>query len=140
MDGAPLVCAICGVAGSAHEFFTIGTKGSKGINRASGLRNDSISVVPEQHVHPNCRRDYCHSTNISKDNRSRENAGSQSATIQRRRSADQTFDYIFFIISSFYFFKKLHILKLGWAADSSASLGGPVDQLLQIIYYYFYYY
>ena len=46
----------------------------------------------------------------------------------------------FFIISSFYFFKKLHILKLGWAADSSASLGGPVDQLLQIIYYYFYYY
>ena len=24
MDGAPLVCAICGVAGSAHEFSTIG--------------------------------------------------------------------------------------------------------------------
>ena len=38
MDGAPLVCAICGVAGSAHEFSTIsGTKGSEGINRASGL-------------------------------------------------------------------------------------------------------
>ena len=93
MDGAPLVCAICGVAGSAHEFSTIGTKGSEGINRASGLRNDSISVAPGQHVHPNCRRDYCHPTNISKDNRSRENAGSQSATIQRKRSADQTFDY-----------------------------------------------
>ena len=93
MDGAPLVCAICGVAGSAHEFSTIGTKGSEGINRASGLRNDSISVAPGQHVHPNCRRDYCHPTNISKDNRSRENAGSQSATIQRRRSADHTFDY-----------------------------------------------
>ena len=27
-----------------------------------------------------------------------------------------------------------------WPADSNASLGGPVDQLLQIIYYYYYYY
>ena len=92
MDGAPLVCAICGVAGSALEFSTVGTKGSEGMNCASGLRNDSINVAPGQHVHPNCRRDYCHPTNISKDNRSRENAGSQSATIQRKRSADQTFD------------------------------------------------
>ena len=33
--------------------------------------------------------------------------------------------------SSFYFFKKLHILQLYWPADSNASLGGPVDQLLQ---------
>ena len=47
----------------------------------------------------------------------------------------------FFIVSSFYFFKKkLHILQLDWPADSNASLGGPVNQLLQIIYYYYYYY
>ena len=42
--------------------------------------------------------------------------------------------------SSFYFFKKLHILQLDWPVDSNAGLGGPVDQLLQIIYYYYYYY
>ena len=65
MDGAPLVCAICGVAGSAHEFSTIGTMGSEGINRASRLRNDSISVAPGQHVHPNCRRDYCRDRHLT---------------------------------------------------------------------------
>ena len=40
-------------------------------------------------------------------------------------------------IPSFYHFislKKLYILQLDWPADSNASLGGPVDQLLQIIY------
>ena len=73
MDKAHLVCAICGGAGQERDFSKVGTKGSEGINRASGLRNDSINVTPGQHVHPNCRRDYCHPTNIPKDIKSREN-------------------------------------------------------------------
>ena len=36
--------------------------------------------------------------------------------------------YFFFIL---FLQKKLHILQLDWPADSNASLGGPVDQLLQ---------
>ena len=93
MDKAHLVFAICGGAVQERDFSKVGTKGSDGINCASGLRNDSINVARGQHVHPNCRRDYCHPTIISKDIKSRENESLQCATSQRRRSADHTFDY-----------------------------------------------
>ena len=88
-----LECAICGNTSPARNLVTIHAKGSDGINHASVLRNDNISVASGLRMHPNFRRDYCHPTNISKNNRRHENASSQLVTNQRRRSAAQTFDF-----------------------------------------------
>ena len=81
-----LVCAICRNASPARDLVTVRAKGSNGINRASILRNDNVSVAPGQGVHSNC-----HPTCISKNNRRYENASSQLVTNQHRRSAKQAF-------------------------------------------------
>ena len=38
---------------------TLKEKGSKGINRASAEGFDSITTVPGQKIHQNCRQEYC---------------------------------------------------------------------------------
>ncbi len=48
------------------EVVPLREKGSAGRNRASTERNDSITTVPEQQVHQNCRREYCLSSNIKR--------------------------------------------------------------------------
>ena len=66
---------------SARIFHNQWNKG-KGINRASGLRNDSISVAPGQHVHPNCRRDYCRDRHLLRYQRYLEKLACKSKSIQ----------------------------------------------------------
>ena len=85
------MCTMCGNASPARELVTIRAKGSDGINRASVLKNDNISVAPGQRVHSNCLRDYCHPTTISKNNRRHGNTSSPiyigNQPAQKRRAS-----------------------------------------------------
>ena len=48
-------CVICNKSLNGEgDFVTLKEKGSKGINRASTERFDSITTVPGQQVHQNC--------------------------------------------------------------------------------------
>ena len=59
MDGT-VNCVICNKSlNSEGDVVTLIEKGSKGINRASVDRVDTITTFPGQKVHYNCRREYC---------------------------------------------------------------------------------
>ena len=59
---------------------TLTGKGCRGINKASATRKDSICCVPGQPVHLECRRKYCHPSEISKASNEAKQASSSSAT------------------------------------------------------------
>ena len=59
---------------------TLTEKGRRGINKASATRKDSICCVPGQQVHLQCRRKYCHPSEISKASNEAKQASSSSAT------------------------------------------------------------
>ena len=49
-------CVICDKSlDGEDDVITLREKGSEGINRASIERNDTITMVPGQQVHQNCR-------------------------------------------------------------------------------------
>ena len=69
---------------------TLTEKGCRGINKASAARKSSICCVPGQQVHLECRRKYCHPSEISKALNEAKQAGSTSATEGRvLRSAEK---------------------------------------------------
>ena len=58
-------CVICDKSlDGEDDVITLREKGSEGINRASIERNDTITMVPGQQVHQNCRWEYCLPSNI----------------------------------------------------------------------------
>ena len=74
------------------DVVTLKEKGSEGINRASTERFDSITTVPGQQVHQNCRREYCRPSSIKRAKRS----VSEETTNSRRsftRKAEQCFSF-----------------------------------------------
>ena len=86
-------CVICkkNLDGEA-EVVTLREKGSAGINRASTERNDSITTVPGQQVHQNCRREYCLPSNIQ---RAKKILTSETTSNRRSltRQAEQCFSF-----------------------------------------------
>jgi len=64
-------CVICGKSlDGEDDVVTLREKGSEGINLASVVRNDTITTVPGQQVHQNCRLEYCLPSNIKRAKKS----------------------------------------------------------------------
>ena len=86
-------CVICKKSLNGEgNVVTLKEKGSEGINRASTERFDSITTVPGQQVHQNCRREYCRPSSIKRAKKS----VSEETTSSRRsftRKAEQCFSF-----------------------------------------------
>ena len=86
-------CVICNKSLNGEgDVVTLREKGSEGINRASAERFDSITTVPGQQVHQNCRREYCRPSSIKQAKKS----VSEETTSSRRwltRKAEQCFSF-----------------------------------------------
>ena len=86
-------CVICKKSLNGEgDVVTLKEKGSEGINRASTERFDSITTVPGQQVHQNCRREYCRPSSIKWAKKS----VSEETTSSRRsftRKAEQCFSF-----------------------------------------------
>ena len=86
-------CVICNTRLNGEgDVVTLKEKGSEGINRASAERFDSITTVPGQQVHQNCRREYCRPSSIKRAKKS----VSEETTSSRRsftRKAEQCFSF-----------------------------------------------
>ena len=86
-------CIICEKSLDGEgDIVTLKEKGSEGINRTSKGRNDTITTVPGQQVHQNCRREYCLPSNIKRAKK----AVSSETTSNRRplkRKGEQSFSF-----------------------------------------------
>lgn len=86
-------CVICNKSLNGEgDVVTLKEKGSEGINRASTERFYSITTVPGQQVHQNCRRAYCRPSSIKRAKKS----VSEETTSSRRsftRKTEQCFSF-----------------------------------------------
>ena len=86
-------CVICNKSLNGEgDFVTLKEEASEGINRASAERFDSITTVPGQQLHQNCRREYCPPSSIKRAKKS----VSEETTISRRpftRKAEQCLSF-----------------------------------------------
>ena len=88
-------CVICNKSLNGEgDVVTLKEKGSEGINRASAERFDSITTVPGQQVHQNCRREYCRPSSIK---RAKKSVLEETTSSRTRRSftrkAEQCFSF-----------------------------------------------
>ena len=87
-------CVICKQPIEASPKATLGEKGSASINKASELRNETLFCTPGQHVHQECRRNYCKPDQIAKARRLGDHK--DVATCARKqilRSAERQFNF-----------------------------------------------
>ncbi len=89
MDGQCIFCKESMSNGAPTTQLRV--KGSSSINTFSEKRHDIISTTPGQSVHVECRRLYCHPTDIGKVLPSVSVTPSDSGTT--RRSAEQSFSF-----------------------------------------------
>ena len=92
----PDQCAICTQPFNRTEkrpSSALGKKGCSRINQASIKRNDSITVVPGEKVHQDCRRKYCNPQQIAKATRQKESKAGTSSNKHVLRSSEGGFNF-----------------------------------------------
>ena len=85
-------CVFCGQPfSSIVSTVCLQEKGAQAINACSQIRNENISLKSGQTVHQNCRRSYCHPTNIAKVTKSLSDNDINIGC--KRRSSEQAFNF-----------------------------------------------
>ena len=93
MDSQETICSICGeIINDGADKAKLRQKGCVGIQNAIKLRGESLTVVPGQTVHTECRRAYCNKYVIARDTKKHLTSAAQN-TPRLLRSTTEKFSF-----------------------------------------------